>query len=1141
MRVRVFIGRLPVGWTGRFVLLRLASKWRSMLTAIAGVLLVAIIGASSPLYTAAITQVGMVQRLAQQPPEDVHILSRVSLAASQTDNLDAAWAADDVALEDQVHQVLETELPGWVAQVVMFANTTWMRVVRDGQDLDARMSVAYYDHWMQAVQVVEGEWPQDPPRAGVDLEAALGSGAAARLDLKVNDEIVLDQRGWESSVPVRVRITAIVRDAPNIEPYLNAPAPLRIGASNQARLETNLLTPRSGFLRIATRYVPDAGSILGWWVLFDHTHLSYTDTERALSSLERFAALSPATFSSGSNFIYRTNLPLVLQEYERGTNLASTPFEVLLLQISALALFFLMTNAALIRRGERRETAVLQTRGAFNRQILILRGLEALVICTVATLAAPFLARQFLEWIFPALTGLEQIPLQLNDRVFAYAAFAAGVACLVLMATLYPILRLPLVSAGGSTVRSEKQLWWQRYYLDLAFLLVGVVALLRLTDQSSLSSASQQGNYTTDMLLLLSPALLFVAMGSLILRLFPGVIGLLARILARRLRLESTLATWQVSREPAHYGRITFLLALAISTGWMATSFQATLSQNHIDRAAYSIGADLRLEEHDVQLRTSRVHAPDFYTQIEGVISATTATRIFRTNISNDLYESTAGIILAVQPGTLVDTTYWRDDLGELKLPPLPDRMTTLPVVGRALPVIPGRVALSVRLEVGELTDAGMSEYRAYPDFFWNRIQLSLRLRDESGALITVPLQPVEQLPAQDGWVYVEGDLQEALSAYIPKGELSLDAFYWVFSVPLANRRTNNVFALSFDNLTLTMPDDSLLKLDWFTTEDRWDIIHGSGDGIEGTVRASSNVGVSGAIYRQVSWSQNIQTGIVTMGMLLNYPEVGPIPAIGSSAFASLNGLIPGTIFQIRQIKTGDPWFQLADTTDYFPTLYPDQRAFVIVNQDALLYTLNRLPDANIYPTEAWLRLESGASTESTLDLLKQHSDDFTLKNVRTFDQALNDLQSDILFSIGLSGMLYLAFGVALILSVLSLLTYAALTTQMRRIEFGVLQALGFSSFRVIVTMLLEQILVIVIGIGQGVILGIVVSERLLPTMALSVNGQLITPPFVIHAGFTTLLQYVFVMLLVLAFILAATMMMIRQMSLAQSLRFGEE
>ena len=37
---------LPIGWIGRFVLLRLAARWRSMLTAIFGVLLVAIL---SPL------------------------------------------------------------------------------------------------------------------------------------------------------------------------------------------------------------------------------------------------------------------------------------------------------------------------------------------------------------------------------------------------------------------------------------------------------------------------------------------------------------------------------------------------------------------------------------------------------------------------------------------------------------------------------------------------------------------------------------------------------------------------------------------------------------------------------------------------------------------------------------------------------------------------------------------------------------------------------------------------------------------------------------------------------------------------------------------------------------------------------------
>ncbi|MBZ0275121.1 MAG: hypothetical protein K8I60_03185, partial [Anaerolineae bacterium] len=1116
MKVRSLISLLPIGWIGRFVLLRLAAKWRSMLTAIFGVLLVAIIGANSPLYTSAITQVGMVQRLAQQPPEDVQILSRIRLAAAQTDDLDADWTADDAAVRAQIAQVLEAELPGWVANVIPFAKTTWMRVVRDGQDLDARMSLAYYDQWEELLQLVEGEWPQEPPRGDVDMEAALSVDVAAHLNVKVNDEIILDQRGWASSVLLRVRITALVQNDAALDSYRRAPAPLKIGSSNQAALEANLLTTRAAFLRAATQYVPEAGSELGWWVLFDHTHLLFPQIPQAVTVLERFSNALSDTLGGRSNLIYQTKLPAVLGEYQAETNLTSTPFELLLLQISVLALFFLMATVALIRRGERRETAMLQTRGTFDRQIVLLRGLEALVICAFATLTAPLLAQWILEWIFPALTGLEQVPLQLNSRVFAYSGAAAGVACLVMLATLYPVLRLPPVAGGGSTRRSDKQVWWQRYNFDLILLFVGIAALWRFTTQVEPTAAAQSGAYKPDVLLLLSPVLLFVAMGSLLLRLFPAVTGLLARSLLRRSQTEWLLAAWQVSREPAHYGRITFLLVLSVSIGWMATSFQASLGQNYTDRALYAVGADIRLEEQDTLLQTSRVRAPAFYTQVEGVSAATTATRIFKTNVSNDPHESIPGVILAVDAGTLAQTAYWRDDLGELALPPLPDGMTELPVPGRALPFMPERIGLWMRFESGEFTDAGDIIYQPHVEFLQLGVQPSLRLRDESGAFFTVPVLAAYPQQMRDNWLYFEGDLAHATGDYIPQGELRLDAVYWSFFLPRFTPRMTNTYIISLDGLSLTAPDQSVTALDWFAHEDRWEVIHDTTSDLEGTVSASPDTGPSGGTYRQIAFTIYTSPMKMTMGVVLNYPTIGPIPVISSRAFASLNGLLPDALFQIGQIKEIAPWFQLTGTTDYYPTLYPDQRVFLVMNQNALLYALNRMPTTVVYPSEAWLRLEPGAALEPVLAALQQRSDRIALKNVRTSAQTFNELQSDLLSSVGLSGMLYLAFGVALALSVISLLTYLTLAVQVRRIEFGVLQALGLSSFQVIFAVELEQILVMVIAVGLGALLGMVMSDRVLPLLALSASGQLITPPFVIHADATILLRYVFVMLGVL-------------------------
>ena len=88
-----------------------------------------------------------------------------------------------------------------------------------------------------------------------------------------------------------------------------------------------------------------------------------------------------------------------------------------------------------------------------------------------------------------------------------------------------------------------------------------------------------------------------------------------------------------------------------------------------------------------------------------------------------------------------------------------------------------------------------------------------------------------------------------------------------------------------------------------------------------------------------------------------------------------------------------------------------------------------------------------------------------------TLADELDKLRTNPL-GLGLLGLMYLAFIMALVLSVVGLLTYAGLTAQSRRTEFGVLRALGLSSLRVVGGLALEQAFVMGIGVVLGALLG---------------------------------------------------------------------
>ena len=117
----------------------------------------------------------------------------------------------------------------------------------------------------------------------------------------------------------------------------------------------------------------------------------------------------------------------------------------------------------------------------------------------------------------------------------------------------------------------------------------------------------------------------------------------------------------------------------------------------------------------------------------------------------------------------------------------------------------------------------------------------------------------------------------------------------------------------------------------------------------------------------------------------------------------------------------------------------------------------------------------------------------------------------------------------------------AALTAIARQGEFGVLQALGLSSLHLVVQLAYEQVFVVFLGVGLGGILGAILSSQVVPRLALDTSSKNITPPFIVQVESAALLQYVVVIFVVLAIVLASALLLVKQLSLSRTLRLGDE
>lgn len=1204
--------RTPVRFALHLALARLITQWRSLLTIIAGAVLTASIGALVPLYTTAVAQVGMTQRLAEEPPRDVHVSAHISLRAS-TQWADGSTLADKATQATAaVRALVDRDLGairGWVREVVFFgeaeATGIAQRDPHSGEFVPltgVRVRLGYYGGWTGRVRVVDGRLPQETPAGGEDIEIAIGLTAANELNLTADTVVVLDQSmdaegntggGHPSSRPILARIVGVIAPLDESDPYWLAPSPVRLLDRNTGAglwtYDFAALTTETALFRVATDFLPDTPTRIGWRILFAHDHLPYAHIDRARAALraferdmrQTFTLAAPSTPGSitrqdlGFNYytrlidydlIHKDRDNGILRDYADEQALLVVPFAILLGQVGALVLFFVVVTAALVRRSERREIAMLQSRGAWDSQILLLRGIEALLICALAALIAPFLAQALLTALGPSVAGTQEFPLPLTLPTFLTAGAAALITFLALMLSLLPVLRMPLVLAGGAAARSERQHWWQRTYLDVIVAVVALVALWALIQQGSPLSDTTLGDKQADPLMLAAPALLFVALGSLALRAFPTLALLAARLAAARRDLLGALASWQLSREPVHYGRITFLLALAVGTGWFATSFRATLANSHSDQARYLVGTDVRLIERDTALNVNRARSAEAYMALDEVLAASTAFRVRNINLSTSLAGDLRGTILAIDPDTFGQTLYWRADLGPVYTPRAPGDPPQLPPRGQTLPIVPARIGLWARFEVQSFRPGSEGVFRSDVSRLVQRTELWLRLLDADGAWVRVPVTPVEveyTRVGQDapglgaagfvttGWVYGEADLT-ALE-YEPVAPLSLVSFYWQYRSP--SSRGERGMRLTLADMTLIGTDGSTMPWSVFA-DHAWEFLYDSGALATGETAPGWQLTGERTDALYIRWEQGAQRS--TVGVLLNYPDLGPLDAVVSRRVQSENGLTWGldaAPFTLPGIGGSRVQFRAVQVTDYYPSLFdraptlndPKGDSFMVVDVRELLYRLNRRPSAAFYADEVWLRLSDSvnAHDKDAVSAFIRALDDpgngpaVVLSEV-TLANELSKLNTDPL-ALGLLGLMYLAFIMALALSIVGLLTYAGLTAQARRTEFGVLRALGLSSMRVVLALALEQVFVMGVAVTLGAVLGWVLASQVVPTLALGAAGEGVIPPFVMRVEARRLVEYALLLLVTLGLVLSSSLLLVRRLSLARTLRMGDE
>lgn len=462
------------------------------------------------------------------------------------------------------------------------------------------------------VTVLEGESMETAPAAGDELAVWMHQTVADEMGLQAGEEYEVRELGHGVTIPVRV--AGIWKTTNPVDGYWFQDPELS--------LRRTLLVREADYETIAEPAFREQVGFASWYLIMDDRLLSPDKMQDYIDGIE--AGAKALSLSLPDTQIDGSPLEALGSSVHREADLTA-----LLLAFSVPLMGFLLYFSTLIStitvRWQRRETAMLVSRGIRSRQLLTVGLIESLVVvgigCPLGIAAGSGLAalmgytKSFLS--FAWREPLPISPLSFNVPIVVLAVLAT------LIARLGPIrraARTSVVEHERARARPPGKPFWQRFYLDFVLLAVVMYARDRLTKEGTLvpqvvrlrgggvpegtpwfarlmDSIYPQAFREQDPLLFLVPALCTLALSLLLVRLFPLLMQVGDRLCALGRRVTPYLAFRQLARQSDQYTSALLLVITSLSLGAFMASMAASLDKWVVDQVYYAIGADVLLNQ----------------------------------------------------------------------------------------------------------------------------------------------------------------------------------------------------------------------------------------------------------------------------------------------------------------------------------------------------------------------------------------------------------------------------------------------------------------------------------------------------------------------------------------------------------------
>ena len=1101
---------------------RSLANWRLLSSVVIGVVLASTIMAGTVIYFDSLRDLALESALERYDPADLDILAKTTKGPTGPRESDAVRGF----MEGEYNRRL-----GWLLDgTVRGARTATFFMTPPGEEeLAGDDNGRSYFHFLNDIEAnIEllpgGRMPADLPAASPDggpitIEAAVPYDVASELGLVVGSRLSAVPHWVDATPYASVVVSGIYRRIGPEEPIWRLDNEIFHTFTSGSFVAVPLLVSEDTLLRGLGSVFTDMDTTYGWMLMVDHERLRATNSTDALRSVIGMQRSMSRTFLS-----YRqvTDLDDALADYDERLLFTKLQMFVVLILIAVVVLYYVVTLSSLVAEQRKNEISLLQGRGATVRQVLTVFVLEGLTIAGLAIVIAPFLAAVAISVLgytpaFSDLSGGSLLPVTMTRGAFIMSALGGVLSFGALMIPAFEASRSPISRDRQEMARPSRLSFVQRYYLDVLLLVVSIVLFRQLTEQGSLAATNLVGEVAVNQLLLAVPAITLVAAAMVLIRLFPLVMNLASRLLARRLPPGLVMGLWQMARNPTHYARLALLLILMAGLGIFAASFGGTLKRSFTERVLYAAGSDIRLVNVSVNSRGPSRPIDKPYEDMDEVLNAAPVLRAIGSHLGTRGGDTTFDV-LAVDTEKFHDVAWFRDDFSD---DPLPEVMSQLN--GHS-----SRRTLGIPLpDNARAIQVLLKSDRPYPT-----VGLGARLRDANGRYFTYRLGFLES----SNWRLYSAELFEGGS---PKFRLFPTRPFTLVSIGVGETDLEKGLrpgSILIDTVRVRKSNGEIDALEDFRGIDGWNVLQDSSYANQDRVRASE-VSARGDGSLMFAWSAG--RALVARGISPG-PEPEPVPVVTSASFMKDFGHAIGD--ELKMSVSGRRLtVVLVDTVDFFPTLDSYNDRFLVADLETVrAYTNLGMARTEISANEMWLRTDVEGEERTELIEEFRQGNPFQIGRVIDTVEDLADAQIDPLVLAGWRALLLIAFGAILVLSSLGFLVHAYISFRNRERQFALMRTMGFTTRQLVSLMWLEQALVILVGVALGTWMGGRLGETIMPFLGHDDRGGRVLPPFVIEVGWQNLLITYVAMGMIFTAIIIGVIVFIRRMSLSQVLRLGD-